>query len=353
MKHHACHIFVPLSGTSVFQTCAPILVIIGCEVKIVIENRKIGISPGPILNYNDVMLLKYLLDLCAFVPKQQGVRIFQITFAGNNHTPYYSKSMLAPSTTNSYTQLLLLLLLSVLLAAEAGRRKKETVEQFLNDEGEEVPEVHWLVELIGKEIYSIVSHRKYKFYIYMIVGKLPDEHSAILLLSTLCNVLYGMFVVVGFLFLPRGFMLFGTLATLYFGPAMVLILLGSIGVAFAAFALYPITSVVGVWCFFFLISPLAQTIGRKLGLDHDKDGDVDFLDILHLVSETRWGKAIGLHKFHDMLNEATRDPFQEIHRRLDEIHASIRQVSSSNDGTSTVSTTEADKHQYVHEDLNR
>jgi hypothetical protein len=181
------------------------------------------------------------------------------------------------------------LLMGLLLAVEAGRRKRKEERIDILDSEEDVPEVYYLVEMIGKEIYSIVDRPKYRFYIYMTIGHLPEEHSMIALINVICNVLYGIFVVCGFWFLPRGVMLFGTLATLYVGPALVLVLLGSIGLALAAFAFYPVTSVVVVWLFFFSTSHLAQAIGRRLGLDFDGDGDIDFLDILHVAATTRWG----------------------------------------------------------------
>lgn len=220
------------------------------------------------------------------------------------------------------------LLLGLLLAVDAAGRKKR---KEVDGSEEDVPEVHYLVEMIGKELYSIIDRPKYRFYIYMTIGTLPEEHSMIALINVICNVLYGLFVICGFWFLPRGFMLFGTLATLYIGPALVLILLGSIGLAFAAFAFYPVTSVVVVWLFFFFTSHLAQTIGRQLGLDFDGDGDIDCLDILHVAASTNIGQMLRLPKLHEMLNESSRDPFIEIHRRLDEIQRSTQRIGDQPD----------------------
>jgi hypothetical protein len=67
-----------------------------------------------------------------------------------------------------------ILLLGLLLAVEGGRRKQKEGRVDINSE-EDVPEVYFLVELIGKEIYSIVDRPKYKFYIYMTIGHLPEE----------------------------------------------------------------------------------------------------------------------------------------------------------------------------------
>ena len=204
-----------------------------------------------------------------------------------------------------------------------------SASSFNEDDGSMPQEVHFLVEWIGKEIYSVVNKPKYKFYIYMTIGKLPNEHDTIMMLSTICNVVYGLAVLIGFLFTQRGPMLFITLATLWIGPALVLILLGTLGCAIGAFALYPITSVAIMCLWFFLTSQLAQTIGKRLGLDHDGDGDVDWLDLLHFVAQTDIGNAIGLMKLHNLLNQANQDPFQEIHHRLNMIDRKINTSSLS------------------------
>jgi tetrahydromethanopterin S-methyltransferase subunit G len=124
-------------------------------------------------------------------------------------------------------------------------------------------------------------------------------------------------------------MLVCTLLTLFVGPALVFVILGSAILVLAAFAVYPIISVMVIWLGFFFTSQLAQAIGRKLGLDKDKDGDVDFLDVLHYAAySTQWGKSIGLPKLYKMLNDSTMDPFREIHRRLDEIQHNMDSVDT-------------------------
>jgi hypothetical protein len=198
----------------------------------------------------------------------------------------------------------------------------------VEDQDQVAPRVHYLVEWIGKEIYAVVKKPKYKFYIYMTIGTLPNEENTIVFLSTICNTLYGLSVLFGFLFLPRGPMLVATLCTLWLGPALVLLLLGCVGAVVAAFALYPIASVTVMLAWFFLTSKIAQTLGKRYGLDHDKDGDVDWLDCLHFFAETDLGTSIGLMRLHDLLNSATQDPFQEIHHRLNEIDRNTREIQS-------------------------
>ena len=209
------------------------------------------------------------------------------------------------------------------------RQNKNAVDDSstVND-GDDDPNIHFLVEWIGKEIYSVVKKPKYKFYIYMTIGKLPNEHDTILVISTICNIVYGTSVLIGFILFPRGIMLFITLATLWIGPALVLVILGTIGGLIGAFALYPITSVALMCLYVFLTSQLAQTIGTRLGLDSDGDGDVDWLDLLHYVAKTNLGSKIGLQKLHDILNQANQDPFQVIHHRLNVIDQNTSIMSS-------------------------
>jgi hypothetical protein len=163
----------------------------------------------------------------------------------------------------------------------------------------------------------------------MTIGTLPSETNTIVFLNIVCNQLYSLCILAGFLFLPRGYMLVGTLATLFVGPALVLLLLGSVGLILLAFAIYPISSVLTMWTVFFLTSRLAQVLGRYLGLDQDKDGDCDLLDLLHYAAATKLGIRLGLPQLYRMLHESTMDPFKEIHRRLDEIQNSTRSLDNS------------------------
>jgi hypothetical protein len=215
------------------------------------------------------------------------------------------------------TLYLAVVLLCICCFHTAAARSRKPTEEEENIELVKNVEVHFLVQVIGKQIYDYVDRPKYKFYIYMTVGKLPNEKSTIALLSTLCNVLYGCCVWAGFLILPRDYMLLGTLLTLYVGPAMILVLIGAFGMTLAAFAIYPVTSVLVIWLFHFLTSQLAQSLGKGLGLDSDKDGDVDLLDFLHWMASTRVGRFVGLPGLYKILSKMNKDPFQEIHKRLD------------------------------------
>jgi hypothetical protein len=229
--------------------------------------------------------------------------------------------------------LLCLFLITAILVEAKKRLVVATGETTTGKTDQDRDSIHYavpfLVEKIGKEIYSAVNRPKYKFYIYMTIGKLPDERSTIIVLNMLCNILYGVAVFSGFMLLPRGYMLIGTALTIFIGPALILVLLGAIVLSLVVIALFPVISVFSMLVFFFLTSQIAQVMGRRLGLDHDKDGDVDMLDLLSYAASTQWGKACGLPKLHRVLNESMLDPFQEIHRRLDEIQRSTRTLNQN------------------------
>ena len=238
----------------------------------------------------------------------------------------------APPTKTMQFLLLLLAFACCWGCVDAGLKKNKNNENALSDmtmTDDDIPNVHFLVEMIGQEIYAMVKKPKYKFYIYMTIGALPNEQNTIVLLSTVCNLLYGLCVLFGFLFLPRGPMLFATLATLWVGPALVLILLGTTAALLAAFALYPITSVAVMCTWFFVTSRMAQTLGKRWGLDSDNDGDVDWLDVLHVFAKTDFGQSLGMMKLHDILNQANQDPFQEIHHKLNDIDRHTKELHST------------------------
>jgi len=233
-------------------------------------------------------------------------------------------------------------------AVDAFRRQKSNhtsvsatfTDVTLNDS--DIPHVHYLVEMIGKEFYAAVNQPKYKFFIYMTVGSLPSEKTTIVLVSTICNVLYGISILIGFLFFRRGPMLVFSIATLWIGPALVLIILGSLGLMVAAFALYPMASVSVMILFFFMKSQVAQTLGKRFGLDSDQDGDVDWLDLMYVLANTELGESIGLLELHDFLHQCKLDPFKEIHLRLDRIHENTEMGNSTRDSQARLVSYEED-----------
>jgi hypothetical protein len=231
----------------------------------------------------------------------------QVSGTARHHQSWSSSSLLLSQTDDTAT--------SYTSSSRSGDGKLSS-EQQEYQEG-----VPFLVQMLGKRFYAAMNRPKYKFYIFMTFGtKLPNEQDSIILLNMLCNILYSFSIFLGFCFLPRGTMLLLTLVTLLIGPALVLFLLGCLAMTVVAFSLYPLRSVLCLWLYFFMTSKVAQILGRRLGLDHDGDGDVDLLDILHYTSTTQWGKTFGiLPKLHDLLNRSAMDPFQAIHRRLDQI----------------------------------
>lgn len=184
----------------------------------------------------------------------------------------------------------------------------------------EPPKQETLVGILGETIYDAVDKPKYHFYMRMTIGNL-DRETVVTFVTWSCNVIYGSLVTVGFLVLPRTSMLIFTLLTLYVGPAMVLVVLGCCGGVLAAFALYPVTSVAVVWLVFFVKSKAFQALGLYYGLDADKDGDVDWLDVVEVLGRTKIGKVCKLDVLHNALNQK---PFQEeVLAKLHEIEKKV------------------------------
>jgi hypothetical protein len=198
----------------------------------------------------------------------------------------------------------------------------------INSHHDDYEHTHSLVETVGKAIYRQLDRPKYRFYMFMTVGKL-NEQSTILLLSSLCNALYGILVLIGFLLLPRERMLIITALTLYVGPSIILLLVGGFVLLVASFALYPVISVLVVWIWFFLTSHVAQVLGKSLGLDSNEDGNVDMLDLIYYFANTRWGEWIGLRRLHTYLKCIPKDPFEEIKERLDHLTEKLNETVSS------------------------
>jgi hypothetical protein len=162
----------------------------------------------------------------------------------------------------------------------------------------------------------------------MLYGSIPSEEAVIVLLNTICNLLYCSTVLACLVLLPRGYVLLATtLVTILVGPALALGVLAVLGLVIVAFALYPLTSVMTMWSIFFLTSHCAQVLGKSLGLDVDQDGDVDLLDLLHYLSAQPLGRAVGLHRLYKILKESSLNPFDQINRRLDDLQQSTRSLS--------------------------
>jgi hypothetical protein len=167
-----------------------------------------------------------------------------------------------------------------------------------------------------------------------------DEETIVLYVSWICNVLYGLLIVLGFWILPRERMLFITIATAYVGPALILIGIGGIFYCITCLALYPLTSISVIWIWFFLTSRLAQLIGLYYGLDSDNDGDVDLFDLLHyLATRTRIGQQLRLHKLHTYFNNRPKNPFDELHDKIDSLTHKINTLLATANTTTTTTTT--------------
>ena len=87
------------------------------------------------------------------------------------------------------------------------------------------------------------------------------------MVASLCNWLYGVFVLWGFAKFSRSRMLVFVALTFPVGPSIVLILLGLLAGLQLCFVTNPSVSVGTIWVLFFLPSQLAQRIGIYLGLD--------------------------------------------------------------------------------------
>jgi hypothetical protein len=169
----------------------------------------------------------------------------------------------------------------------------------------EQPSDDSLVNQLGSMIFEAINTPKYRLYVYLLTGFQLEKQATITILSTICNLLYCVAILLAFLgvgHVSRTTVLVCTLLTIYIGPAIVLIGFAALMGVLAAFALYPICSVLSIWLWFFLTSQAAQIIGHRLGLDMDKDGDVDSFDVLAWASKQWWGKYFWLEHVHGVLN---------------------------------------------------
>mmetsp|Transcript_13825 Transcript_13825/g.42841 ORF Transcript_13825/g.42841 Transcript_13825/m.42841 type:complete len:286 (-) Transcript_13825:184-1041(-) len=186
---------------------------------------------------------------------------------------------------------------------------------------DELPETEGLIGLLGSAIYEYVDTPSIHLTAYLTLGIRYNERSALYVVSTLCNWLYGCAVFWGFVVFPRGRMLAMTALTFPVGPSIVLVLLGGVAGINVAFATRPMASVALLWILWFLPSKIAQKLGLYMGLDADGDGDVDVLDVLAALAATRVGAALRLQALHVFLNRPRPHPFAELFERLDRLEA--------------------------------
>jgi len=209
-------------------------------------------------------------------------------------------------------------LLVLLLSSEclAWGKKKQAVEIV----EVQPPDTGYLINLVSDAVATpILATPKYRFYLYMSLGFVPKQEDFVFIVSTLCNLLYVLTLLAGFFLLPRTNMLVITLVTFAVGPALVLVLLGAVGVFLALSMTYPMLMALGLWSFFFLSSQVFQSVGTYLGLDQDADGDVDWLDILAWLASKPLGKTLGLDAIHQRLNARRHATLEHMIERVDEL----------------------------------
>ncbi len=221
---------------------------------------------------------------------------------------------------NAMTRPLRLILVACALACAAawrpGRKRADAEE-------DKVPDTDGLIGLLAHTIYQYFDRPKYHVSVYLTLGYRYDEDTAVYLVASLCNWLYGVFVLWGFAKFSRSRMLVFVALTFPVGPSIVLILLGLLAGLQLCFITNPSASVGTIWVLFFLPSQLAQRIGIYLGLDKDKDGDVDILDLLDCVARTPVGRVLRLNHVHSYLNAPRHNPFDDLVRRLDRIDSKV------------------------------
>jgi len=117
----------------------------------------------------------------------------------------------------------------------------------------------------------------------------------------LSNIVYVGLMLYGFARLPANFMLVLGLLTLFIGPLIAGWAMRILAAGFSTAAYAPVVIIVTAWMVVFLKSALFQTFALALGLDQDRDGDVDGMDVLHWFASTRCGQWLYLADVHRVL----------------------------------------------------
>ena len=209
------------------------------------------------------------------------------------------------------------MLMLVVCSVEAGKKKEVVVEE------DPTEDVGYLIKLVAEAMFNAVASPKYKFALYMTLGFVPKHDDFVIAVSTLCNLLYVMMLVGGFLVMPRDRMLIITVLTFAVGPALVLIAIGATGAFLALAAFRPMYMALAIWIVAFLSSRIFQSVAVYLGLDQDNDGDVDWLDIVAWAATTKAGKALGLDAVHRALNARRNATITCVLERIDKLEQKI------------------------------
>ncbi len=62
------------------------------------------------------------------------------------------------------------------------------------------------------------------------------------------------------------------------------------------------TTVAGIWLFHFLQSEEIQTLWKRLGLDKNRDGSVNIVDLITWAAEKKWGWWLGMKLLKDEID---------------------------------------------------
>eukprot|EP00291_Cryptomonas_curvata_P027303 CAMPEP_0172162414 /NCGR_PEP_ID=MMETSP1050-20130122/6657_1 /TAXON_ID=233186 /ORGANISM="Cryptomonas curvata, Strain CCAP979/52" /LENGTH=246 /DNA_ID=CAMNT_0012832399 /DNA_START=111 /DNA_END=847 /DNA_ORIENTATION=+ len=206
---------------------------------------------------------------------------------------------------------------------------------------EEVKNELGLVGEAGHYLWTYLSSRW--LYIWVTTGYSFDEKLTIYCVSILCNVLYCLTMLIGFIFLPRDLMLLIGLFTATIGPSLVLFILGTIAISILFMAFYPMYTVAIIWSFNFIRSHFMQKLALTLELDVDGDGTVNWSDAIAWAGKTKWGSRLGMNFLHDqLLYFRTKSVTEFISERIDQqeekIIKHIERIISSRSADSSESS---------------